>query len=273
MNEEFAPARQFSIVHSDDPSPDPVRILPDSPSLIPHHDSHSRELSTEPAEVFESPTPVSRAQFQEGMNTLRMGLKMQARSLKEIQQMFGEGLQRLEQRLLARQTAVPEVNLSEEQRKLADALAEMEESLQRAVDSLNQSAGQDAAAVARARLARFDQLVANSGTFAQWAAAKLFANLREEFAESIAETRHAHKLTSSTAQGLELLLERARRLLKQNHVVRVEVLHDPFNPETMRAVDVIEAGHVRAGHVAEQLRPLYLWRNQVLRFADVRLAR
>ena len=56
-------------------------------------------------------------------------------------------------------------------------------------------------------------------------------------------------------------------------IERVDVLRQAFDAEIMRAVDVIEAPNISSAHVAEQIRPAYLWQGKVLCYADVRLAK
>ena len=74
-------------------------------------------------------------------------------------------------------------------------------------------------------------------------------------------------------QGFELLLARVRRQMQQCEIERVDVLRQIFDAETMNAIDVIDVPAVPSSHVAEQLRPAYLWRGNLLRCAEVRLAK
>ena len=60
--------------------------------------------------------------------------------------------------------------------------------------------------------------------------------------------------------------------MKQCEIERVNVLHQPFDSETMNAIDLIVDPSVPSSHVAQQLRPLYRWRNNTLRCAEVRIA-
>jgi molecular chaperone GrpE (heat shock protein) len=50
-------------------------------------------------------------------------------------------------------------------------------------------------------------------------------------------------------------------------------VHQPFDPETMRAIDTVADASMPAGIVTEELRPGYRLHGAVLRAADVRVAR
>lgn len=47
-------------------------------------------------------------------------------------------------------------------------------------------------------------------------------------------------VVADTGQGLELVLARTRRLMEQAGLGRIDVLHEPFDPERMRAIDIAE---------------------------------
>jgi molecular chaperone GrpE (heat shock protein) len=100
----------------------------------------------------------------------------------------------------------------------------------------------------------------------------LIGKARDLIEESTVASKRQNSSLDSTRKGLELLHSRLIRLMQQCEMERVDVLGKPFDPETMHAIDRIEAESVPSGHVAEQIRPAYLWRESVLRFADVRIA-
>lgn len=74
-------------------------------------------------------------------------------------------------------------------------------------------------------------------------------------------------------QGLELLLLRVRRLMEQAGLERMDVVHEAFDAERMRAVDTVADDGVPPGTVAEEVRPGYLLHGVVLRAADVCVSR
>lgn len=213
----------------------------------------------------------------EAFTALRQELKLQVRSGRETQQAFSEGLQRLEQRLEQRLAAVQNspataaTTPSSESRKLAEAIADIDENLQRAVESLSKSL--PATKAPPTWLASFDAAVAGAPWLARTFGSSLFSNLRKIFEQAELETRAPEKSQSTTIQGFELLMARVRRQMQQAEIERIDVLGKPFDAEIMNAIDMIDASSVPQAHVAEQLRPAYRWHGNLLRYADVRLAK
>jgi molecular chaperone GrpE len=206
----------------------------------------------------------------EAFTALRHELKLQVRSGRETQQAFSDGLQRIEQRIAAAQ-ATPAAANSSESRKLAEAIADIDENLQRAVESLNKNFA--TAKTPPTWLASFDATVAQAPWLARCFATNTFSALRKILEQAERETLAPEKSQSTTLQGFELLMARVRRQMQQAEIERVDVVGKPFDAEIMNAIDMIDAPAVAKAHVAEQLRPAYRWRGSLLRYADVRLAK
>ncbi|MBS0205892.1 MAG: nucleotide exchange factor GrpE [Planctomycetes bacterium] len=73
--------------------------------------------------------------------------------------------------------------------------------------------------------------------------------------------------------GYRLVQNRLRRLLAQNDVERLETVGRLADPNRMTIVEVTDQHDVPEGTVLDELRPGYNWRGEVLRFAEVRVAR
>lgn len=204
----------------------------------------------------------------EAFTALRQELKLQVRSGREAQQAFNDGIQRIEQRITASQTN-PAAH-SSESRKLAEAIADIDENFQRAVDSL---AKNFATRTPPTWLASFDASIARASWLARTFANRLFSTLRKIAEQAEQETQAIEKSQRTTLQGFDLLLARVRRQMQQAEIERIDVLGKPFDAEIMNAIDRIDSPGVAPAHVAEQLRPAYRWRGTLLRFADVRIAK
>jgi len=74
-------------------------------------------------------------------------------------------------------------------------------------------------------------------------------------------------------EGLALILARLRGVMKEQAVERLDPLGQEFDANTMHAIGTIATRDYPDGVVAEQLSPAYVWQGQILRFADVRVAR
>ena len=233
-------------------------------SQTPSTVSHARqpEVALEPS--FER---LGAADIVEAFTILRHEIKLQVRGGRELQQSLQESLQRLEQRMATPPTVAESVH---ENRKMAEVIAEIEESLHRAIESIVQQP--EIAPSESNVLHRYDQLVSNAPWIAKTFAGKWLEDLRAGLAQSIFAAKQTEPTQDATYRGLDLLLARVHRLMKQCDIERVDVLHLPFDSETMNAIDLIVDPSVPSTHVAQQLRPLYRWRNKPLRCAEVRIA-
>ncbi|WP_372894454.1 nucleotide exchange factor GrpE [Stieleria sp.] len=86
----------------------------------------------------------------------------------------------------------------------------------------------------------------------------------------------------ATIKGLVMLADRVRKLIESNGITRVETLGKTFDGEIMHAIASVAAESVAesspapdgslSGTVIEQIAPAYLYKGQVLRFAEVNVA-
>lgn len=188
-------------------------------------------------------------------------------------------------------------------RPLATALAEVEESLERAIitiaaeaetiscaatDADQEADGGTADRALPDSTAAWDSCLAESSWLVRTLAASLVGRLRRIFDARMEQaTRDVERRTSldreavagaaaalaDAGQGLELVLVRTRRLMEQAGLRRIDVLHEPFDAELMLAIDISEDPAVPEGHVARQFRPGYLLQGSVLRPAEVGVSR
>lgn len=101
---------------------------------------------------------------------------------------------------------------------------------------------------------------------ARWFARPLMGFLAEQRAARLSAAKH------SATEGLEIVLAKLRRMMREQGIERVDVLGEPFDADSMHAIGIMTAADCPPGHVAEQLSPAYRWQGQCLRFADVRVA-
>lgn len=239
-----------------------------SPSMgaNPIPDSMSTYANTD-ANMNQTSELLGAVDIVEAFTTLRHEIKLQVRGGRELQQSLQESMQRLEQKL----TTPPAGSTpNSENRKMAEAIADIEESLQRAIESIVPKT-----AVARSEdnvLRQCDAMLSRAPWIARVFTGRWIAQLRSALMDSIEASKPVAAAQDASHRGLELLLARVHRLMKQFEIERVNVLHQAFDAETMNAVDMIDAPSVPSAHVAQQLRPLYLWRNSTLRCAEVRIA-
>jgi molecular chaperone GrpE len=78
---------------------------------------------------------------------------------------------------------------------------------------------------------------------------------------------------ASKREGISMIVRRLERMLAERRVVPTEVLGRPFNPRIAAAVATVERPGVADGQVVEELRPGFLWNDDLLRPAEVIVAK
>ncbi len=78
---------------------------------------------------------------------------------------------------------------------------------------------------------------------------------------------------AAAADGYAMSLRRVEKLLPELDLEPLECLGEDFDPETMEAVEVVGDSGEPSGTVIEEVRPGYLCRGKVFRFAQVKVAR
>ena len=234
----------------------------------------------------------------EAFTSLRHELKLQVRSGRELQQALDGRLHHIEQRLdeqvalvnrIESMPAAPQIlassggdlRLVAESRQLAEALAEIEENLQRAVETLGAplaATAQPPASPLAELLVQFDQTVAAASWLGKRLARPLLARLRGLIESGLREPTRtiadpARERLEVSGRGLELLLQRVHRLIVAVSELERFLQRQTLHAEIMLVIDIVSTDSVPSSHVAEQLRPLYLWQGQVLKCANVRLAK
>ena len=81
------------------------------------------------------------------------------------------------------------------------------------------------------------------------------------------------QLAAAAADGSAMSLRRVERLLPTLELEPLAAAGEAFDPELMEAVEVVDDSDQSSGTVVEVVRPGYLWRGRVLRFAQVKVAR
>lgn len=174
-------------------------------------------------------------------------------------------LQSLESKLRAG-VSEPRPQTSAEAKPLAIILVETDHHLSRAATAIahwEESRKRREADDAKA----FEHSIAAMSRLARWFARPLLALLAER--RSVQQSAGEHP----AIEGLNMLLARLRRLMREQGLDRIDTEGLPFDANTMNAIGTVETADCPSGHVAEQFSPAYLWKGQLLRFAEVRTAK
>jgi molecular chaperone GrpE len=108
----------------------------------------------------------------------------------------------------------------------------------------------------------------------------LFARLfgaRPEAAPTDERSRQAasklRQLAAAAGDGYAMSLRRVERILPTLQLELIACTGEEFDPDLMEVVEVVDDPDQPSGTVVEEVRPGYLWRGKVLRFAQVKVAR
>jgi molecular chaperone GrpE len=81
------------------------------------------------------------------------------------------------------------------------------------------------------------------------------------------------QFVASVVTGYTMSLQRVERALAQHSLEPIPCEGLPFDPERMEVVEAVADSGRPPGEVIEVVRPGYLWRGRVFRYAQVRVAR
>ena len=148
---------------------------------------------------------------------------------------------------------------------LLEIIIDLDISLQRAADAtanrIVESGNQQTELVDSVRRL-FDQ----SGLMGRWFGKRFFNNVIQTI-----QANNQPK-TDSTAEGIQMLLVRLRRMMADKGVQRTETTGQPFDAETMKAISTVASETAAAGSVAEEISPAYFYQGRLIRFAEVKVA-
>ncbi len=197
------------------------------------------------------------------------GQTKESRALTEQIQAAVSNIQALETKLLSCVDDARAANSSSgdaaEARPLALLIVETDHQLTRAVAAITQwETSRRLRAETDAKAA--DRYFGAMNGLARWLARPLLT--------FIAEQREAQDSPGENpaVDGLNLVLARLRRVMREQGIERLEAIGREFDANTMHAIGTVATADFPSGHVAEQLSPAYCWQGCVLRFADVRVA-
>ncbi len=95
----------------------------------------------------------------------------------------------------------------------------------------------------------------------------------EEGIRALKQLKDENALAPAWADGFRMVHERLLRVLKKWNVTPMESFGQPFAPHRHRAVDVVHTNEVAENLVVEEQRRGYLCGEEVLRYAEVIVAR
>jgi molecular chaperone GrpE len=231
--------------------------------------------------VAVGPVAVGLVTVIEEFTALRQEVKLQTKSSRGLEEQTQALLASLQQALLAFQS----VNAREEQaaraalKPLVMAFVELDEALER-------GRRQTERAVERLRgnewselIEQLEQLHASRAWWARrWNAAQHQRVL--ELVRAAGDRGSSEPLLNALVDGYRLVQRRLAQTLASLDLVRIPTAGRQVDPETMLVVEVVESPldaatdqRVRDGIVVDELRGGYFWGDELLKCAEVRVAR
>jgi molecular chaperone GrpE len=159
-------------------------------------------------------------------------------------------------------------------RPLAEAIADLDEALDRGrleIEKARDRLGAEAARSAAAIESELDALFQGQSWFRRLGLRAYHAKARELVGRRMRETRP--ELFAALLEGYGLIQSRLRRAMDAGQVRRIESVGLPIDPGLMTVVEVVDAPGRPPGHVVDEVRRGYTWRGRVLRYAEVHAAR
>ena len=203
----------------------------------------------------------------EAFTAMRHECRVQTRESRELAtslQTATAGLRELESQLTRQASMLTQDDVA---RSLALVIVEIDIHLTRAVDATAHFAAtqhqQETGTVAAVHQA-YDQM-----TFiTRWFCRKFYKITLRALQ---AGTEINPRMDTST-EGIALVASRLRRMMAEHQIERVSVEEALFDAESMHAIEAVMSTSQPSGHVIQELTPAYYWRDQLLRYAEVRVA-
>lgn len=209
----------------------------------------------------------------EAFTALRHELKLQTRSARTTEaslQTVLEALDRAIEHFAGVEPREAEA-ASQAARPLVEALIDMDEALRR---------GAQAVAAARRRLSdgtpqrlveHLQQRFAQRWFWQRWRFRAWHTEVLQCCRQVLAETQGP--VLASLGDGYELICARLQRTLAEQRIERMKCVGQRVDPASMNVVELVDVLGAAPETVVDEVRPGYLWRGRVVRFAEVRATR
>ena len=217
--------------------------------------------------------PVGLYQLVEQLTALRHDVKLLTKSARGSEE-------RHEATLLSLQAAIEQFRAipskvtdaaDKAARPLAEALADLDEALVRGravIEQARQRVLGDVASELQQVQQRLDELYRTQPWWRRLLCRPWHEAAREIYTGRTLDTYRG--IFDSLLEGYDLILNRLRRTMSEQSIVRTRCLGEPVDPNRMTVLEVVSDPSRRPGTVVEEVRPGYCWDGRVLRFAEVK---
>jgi len=208
----------------------------------------------------------------EEFTALRHEVKLQTRSVRNLEEQTAAAIAALD-RAAAQFRAVEADEAAAAQRAatpLVETLVELDEALRRGRTMMHSARRRIAEESPLVLQRQLEELARRQPAWKRW----LCRGWRREVVERAGEVGRSHReVLDALAEGYELIFGRLQKAMARECIERIECVGQPVDPRRMNVVEVIEDPSRAPGTVIEELRPGYLWKGKLFRFAEVRAVR
>lgn len=235
-------------------------------------ETRAQAADIERTKIDTSPPEVGLYRLVEEFTALRHEVKLETKSARNLQEQFDSLLPAVKQAIDTFQSVVPKEQQAAitAARPLVEAIADLDEALDRGRSEI-EKARERLALKPREALAHklhtlYDGL--------SWMGRLRYRAYHESILAVIRQTtEYDPTFMDALLEGYGLIQARLRRAMQTEQIARIDCIGLPVDPDRMTVVEVVDSDQFAAGHVIEEIRRGYTWRDRVLRFAEVRAAR
>jgi molecular chaperone GrpE len=206
----------------------------------------------------------------EEFTALRQEVKLQTKGGRGLQEQAESLLPAIRQAIETFRSVEPREEQAAQAagRPIAEALADLDEALERGRLEIEKIRGRLAADLASTIESQLDALLKSQPWYRRIWLRRYHAELRALVSRHSRET--LPELFDALLEGYSLIQSRLRRALIAGQIQWVDAVGQPADPERMTVIEVVHAPELPPGQVVEELRRGYTWRGRVLRYAEVR---
>lgn len=209
----------------------------------------------------------------EAFTALRHELKLQTRSARGLEESLQAALAGLDRAIERFGSVEPQETAAAEKaiRPLVEALTELDEALRRGARAVAASQQRLSEDLPRRLVENLEQRFARRSAWQRWRSRPWQAEVLQCCRQLVAETQGP--LLASLGDGYQLICGRLQRMLAEHRIERLACIGQSVDSSRMRVVELVDAPGVAPETVVEEVRPGYVWRGLVVRYAEVRATR
>jgi molecular chaperone GrpE len=222
----------------------------------------------EPAQTL----PAGLLQLVQEFTALRHEVKLQTKSARTLEEQAGAAVSALYQAALEfRSVEAQEAEAAQRAAApLVQTLIDLDEAVRRCREVL-ESARRRIAVESVQRLGqRLEEARRGQSWWRRWLGRRAHGQTLDVVSQ---ENQVQRAILESLVEGYGLLQNRLQRTLLKEGIARMECLGKVVDPNRMTVVEVVEDATAPPGHVLQEVRPGYTWKDKVFQFAEVRAAR